>query len=86
MISFLRAKPSQVEQGANWAVVCSIPPSEVGTGITACVGNESDESGELGRESGRKYMYLRLWELACLFWLRLKLYLEERSTRDISSI
>lgn len=48
-----------MEQGANWAVVCSIPPSEVGKGITACVGTEREELGELGRDSGRKYMYLR---------------------------
>lgn len=58
MISFLRARVSQDEHGANSAVVCSIPPSEVGFGITACAGTERRESGLLGRESGRKYMYI----------------------------
>ena len=31
MISFLEAWSSHVLQLANWAVVCSLPPSEVGT-------------------------------------------------------
>lgn len=35
MIWFLRARSNQEEQDANSAVVCSIPPSDVGVGITA---------------------------------------------------
>lgn len=52
------ARDSQVEHGANFAAVCSMPPSDVGLGITAWVGKERGESGALGRESGRKYMYI----------------------------
>lgn len=49
MISFFRACESHWEHGANWAVVCSRPPSEVGVGMISCV-----EVTAEGDESGRK--------------------------------
>lgn len=56
MISLRFAWESQLSQEANCASVCSNPPSDVGTGITASLAICGADAEFLSR--GRKYMYI----------------------------
>ena len=60
MISPVRDMESHFEAGRKRAMVCSIPPSEVGTGIVAsdCVSREPAWVADEDSDNGRKYRYI----------------------------